>query len=590
MKAPLGTAKLLILLPPLLLANAEDGLSLGVKLPGNGRSLRRLAGDSDECNARALHYLPPPSYQAYQQCFAAKIAENSTHRWEAPGAELAALHDCWCGNNMTLTMQDYKCCNHVDVAPMCTVDCGADCSSALATECLTSCPSMCLEVGEYQVDNEDCKSCDWTKCWPVLKCLTDRAANQHQADEVDSTCHEPNFERSSELKSYWDCWASVPKHSSHWNVLAAIRYCACRSNVTGSAERNSCCGSSRYGGGVCEMTCVNEAACATQEAQTCIQGCQIKCPSQTANPQGSCLTDCLNADAPCRPYLSCRPPQTAGYICDDGKFPESSSGCCRTNTSSGQTDVAGCPRLCTRQQVWRVDTRDTRRFTPWWARYSEVPVYQCTCDGCPTTFEEADGILAGEISDDIWSNGQMMLTDIARSNGLKLGANRQMQELMLERNAELQAIIGSSDGKSQPWYVSSEFDRINREYAQRIAQAAADYPDDGSGKDVLRERGLEGQPGVTIALVLTILVLCGLLVCAVIAALVFRSRARTQAISVEGVEHVVIGNPVPAGASPGELGVYAGTAVAGAANQKGDASGSGGGGGSSSGQGKEVEM
>merc|ERR1719253_259563 len=114
------------------------------------------------------------------------MAANTTHSWEVPGAEISALRECWCANNMTAVMQDYQCCNHPDISPMCTVDCGIDCpaekanAESLTSQCLNDCPSMCLEVGEYQVDSELCKNCDWKKCWPSMECLTDRAEDAHE--------------------------------------------------------------------------------------------------------------------------------------------------------------------------------------------------------------------------------------------------------------------------------------------------------------------------------------------------------------------------------------------------------------------------
>merc|ERR1719393_333932 len=109
--------------------------------------------------------------------------------------------------------------------------------------------------------------------------------------------------------------------------------------------------------------------------------------------------------------MTCRPPATTGYVCDDGRWPESSSGCCYPE---GAPEELGCPTLCEEQRLWRVDKPSGGM--PWWSRYprDNKVVPQCTCRGCPATPEDMEDKMGRTIEESLWDNGQMILMDIAR--------------------------------------------------------------------------------------------------------------------------------------------------------------------------------
>lgn len=452
---------------------ASSGELISQSFLGGGRRLQDQPRDARQCRAVAMRMMQPPALAAYEECFADKVRSNdslgaSDHDWSIPGAEVKAQVDCWCQTNLTSTMRDYNCCDHSDVYPMCSIDCQADCQSALAQECVQRCPAMCFEASEYVVDRDTCRHCDWVKCWPVLDCMLQHAEDRVESGDLARTCHETDFAAAPQLLEYWQCWKDIPKHSSHWNILSAIIHCICREGMQQVAKDTHCCDSVPYGGGACDLECVSETECATQEAQTCIHGCQAKCPALDLAPNDRCVEDCLRIGSPCRRYISCRPPVISNYICLDGRWPHASSGCCTNN----QTGIVGCPRLCESQRMWRLDRT---RGIPWWARYhpQEEMIAQCTCHECPESLEGIQEVVATTIEEDLWENGQRMLIDIARREGLDLGPNRHMQELMARRNEEIieftQTLAVGSDMQAE---IDDHIGEINQRYIRELTSAA----------------------------------------------------------------------------------------------------------------------
>jgi len=544
-------------------------------------SLRRRLDDGDDgdtdgrktCDYVALRLMPAPSVTSFYKCFNNKIQPHSSHDWSVPGAEVHAQVDCWCSHNMTMTMEEYGCCQHQDIYPMCEVDCEADCSSVDAQACVDSCSAMCFEADEYIVDEDQCRECNWLACWRQVKCIIAHAHAQVQAGSLDRTCEEGDFETGRELMDYWQCWHDAPKHSSHWNVISAIVHCICREDMITHTKRTHCCESSLYAGGVCGVECVDEATCATQRAQTCIHDCNLRCPAYEQAPNPDCYAQCLAKDAPCRRFISCRPPHAPGYTCDDGQWPEATSGCCGTDTfnNTGEDEaLPHCPRLCETQQIWRLDRPSG---SPWWASWPTGPgrrggmVMQCTCGGCPHAPEGREKLYR-TLEGRVWDLGQVMLVDIARREGLRLGPNLRMQELMLQRNQEILTFLESERARGAPEEEQlGRIEEINENYAKQITIAARTYPDDGEGYGRRRRdktKDEEFRLASLIIIVATIFLCTGCIVLSIFA-VARKLMRRPTSTPVEEfavpTEQVVIGQPVPNNSAGGVDSIAHGTSA-----------------------------
>lgn len=498
------------------------------------------------CRSVAQRLLPAPSLSAFHTCMDEKRAHGSSHDWAVPSAEVAAQVECWCANNLTETIEDYHCCQHPDFWPMCTIDCTPNCSTPHAQDCVDRCSPMCFEADEYIVDREDCIYCDWEACWPVLSCITDHAEQQVETGDLDRICHHVNFSAGEELRNYQQCWQDAPKHSSHWNILSSMVHCICREDMKSLVLESSCCESVLYGGGVCNVECLSEADCNTPDAQTCIHSCQLHCPANDLVPSRDCMQQCLSSYSPCHRYKSCRPPSHPGHVCDDGRWPEGSTGCC----VSSLTGRLRCPTLCETQRIWRLDAPSS---VPVWLRQHGGAgiIAQCTCGGCPTSDLEANMTIAQAVEGALWDNGQVLLVDIARREGLDLGPNRQMQELMAQRNDEI--IQASQDYGPLPNEVTeAKIIEINDRYTSLITAAAHEYPDDdyqtqADDSSSKTDRVITRLPFVVVAC--TLLIVCSIAVSTI--CLIKRRTAvsnRVIQLSQESPE-VVIGNPVAPGSS-----------------------------------------
>jgi len=301
------------------------------------------------------------------------------------------------------------------------------------------------------------------------------------------------------------------------------------------------------------LACLSEAECNTQEAQTCIQRCHRMCPAFDTTPSRECMETCLRRDAPCRNYTSCRPPPVHTHICDDGRWPEASSGCCATNRTGGQPGVIyGCPKLCEEQQIHRMDGG---RSIPWWSRWQpgNQVVAQCSCRDCPETTVEGLSKFGRTVEESIWDNGQIMLVDIARREGLQYGPNRAMQELMAERNDEILKLSANRDTLGFVAYDRA-LGGINRHYTGLIVEAAQNMGDD---EYVEVRQGAQGREEDR-AFIGLIAGACTVVIVATItwaACYIARRKKLTPVTRFEQNPQVVIGNPVingPAG-SDGSL-------------------------------------
>jgi len=209
---------------------------------------------------------------------------------------------------------------------------------------------------------------------------------------------------------------------------------------------------------------------------------------------------------------------------------------------------------------------DKEDGTPWWARWNtkEGIVYQCTCGGCPDRTEAATEEVKKTLEESIWDNGQVMLVDIARREGLQLGPNRRMQLLMAERNSAISDMLKVMSNENRI-EVEQRITRVNAEYASLISNAAREFPDDGGPPEEpdLEDQKTESEPEQT-SVLLGILLGCALaVVCALLWAIVcLLHRRRTTETPVTGFanEQVVIGSPV-APPDSGEAGLGKGDGV-----------------------------
>jgi len=497
---------------------------------------------------------------------------NTTHDWSVPSAELDAWLDCWCAENMTQAITDIGCCSHRSFVRWCSVECSPDCGSTLATECIQECPAMCFEAQEYIVDRNLCTNCNTTKCFPVMRCLTRNAEQLVESGQLDRTCHESDFlARRDVLDKYKHCWQTMPKHSSHWNVLSAFVHCSCREGMIELTRSTDCCESLTYGGGICDVTCPSEQLCASQDAQTCIHSCNELCPALDPSPDEDCKAKCLLTSAPCRPYLGCRTPMLtmSNYVCEDGRWPEASTGCCAPAQAQQNWNgvEASCPSLCETKKVWRLDGPGL----PWWGRYSNSTVYQCTCDGCPAQDEASLEEVKKSLEESIWDNGQVLLVDIARREGLKFGPNRRMQELMVERNQLVleESALLSPENRAQ---VETKIQDINTYYSRLIAEAAREYPDTGLPAEDDQRGREQGGLSLILAILLTLAVLMVIVLIVIVLFLMKRRKAalNSPVTNFTQNEQIVIGSPVPSSQrGPKDEGVVGGAAVTVAAPTKG---------------------
>ncbi|CAE7728766.1 unnamed protein product [Symbiodinium microadriaticum] len=175
---------------------------------------------------------------------------------------------------------------------------------------------------------------------------------------------------------------------------------------------------------------------------------------------------------------------------------------------------ASCPALCETKFVWRLDGPD----------------------GCPAFDDSGVDEVKRTLEESIWDNGQVLLVDIARREGLQLGPNRKMQELMQERN-ELVLKASSSLTTSNRAEVETRIQDINAYYSRMIEEAARTYPDIGLGAPE-PGRGAENGLSLMLAILLTLTVL---LVIVLIVIVLYLMRPVT---AFSENDQIVIGSPV----------------------------------------------
>jgi len=173
------------------------------------------------------------------------------------------------------------------------------------------------------------------------------------------------------------------------------------------------------------------------------------------------------------------------------------------------------------------------------------------------------------LEESIWDNGQVLLVDIARREGLQLGPNRKMQELMQERN-ELVLKASSSLTTSNRAEVETRIRDINAYYSRMIEEAARSYPDIGLGPE--SAKGAETGLSLMLAILLTVTVLLVIVLIVIVLYLMRRrnTKQQTPVTAFSENDQIVIGSPVaPNQDGMKEQGIVGGAAVTVAAPTKG---------------------
>lgn len=138
----------------------------------------------------------------------------------------------------------------------------------------------------------------------------------------------------------------------------------------------------------------------------------------------------------------------------------------------------------------------------------------------------------------MWDNGQIMLVDIARREGLKYGPNGRMQTLMVKRNEEILAVVRTKEKRS---VMDRRIAAINKRYTTEITKAAREFPD-----RPINNAKSKNQTDLTTIIVV---ICCAVVVTSAVACatcLILRSRRKQNDIATFQGDHVVVGNPVSA--------------------------------------------
>lgn len=182
----------------------------------------------------------------------------------------------------------------------------------------------------------------------------------------------------------------------------------------------------------------------------------------------SCHDECFIGE--CDRYKTCEPAEQAAfeYLCDNGEAP-AANGCCEGVLPSGRIGET-CPALCQSGRKYILPHGDV-----------------CQCFDCPTTTTEAERLIndtfvgeatsPGGVSEDVWENGQTVLMDISRQEGLTPGATPQMQAMVVARNVHIRAAIARAEQDGAGSDVEREIARISAEWHAEITLCARGGPE-----------------------------------------------------------------------------------------------------------------
>jgi len=385
---------------------------------------------SASCNPQLIWVVQPGTYANYISCTEAKKAEPAM-QMNIAGADAAISSQCWCEHDMKSLVEEIDCCSHDAFSLHCTTDCNSDCQSAEALSCLENCPAICLET-DYAP--ESCVQGCPRECWKHILCITSRSVTDTQAGVTNLLCDDASFDLDLRVNSYLQCFMDSPLRTN-WHRQNARGNCLCEADVKAAADQHNCCGAS-WARDVCQDTCLTEAECSTAEATQCLEDCRTKCGMvKNEDISQGCVAWCFKisvGEGPCFKYKSCKPMEAVAleYVCGDGVAPQS-NGCCKLPATGpyGNVLVDGCPLLC-----------DDRKL------HSMPHGSECQCFGCPEDKDAATTKMKRTVLSQLWEQGQADLLDIARNLGLTLGPTSKMQELMAERNVQLEKIIDEHEG------------------------------------------------------------------------------------------------------------------------------------------------
>jgi len=247
---------------------------------------------------------------------------------------------------------------------------------------------------------------------------------------------------------------------------------------------------------------------------------------QTISPE--CKVQCFESMGMCSKYSVCPPAGDIAfdYVCDDESKPKA-NGCCGSR----------CPSQCTNAKG-----------------YLFTHGQECQCLGCPSSTQEARTKLTAQMASDMDAHGIQALAAISKKVGI-LGANRKMQELMNERNAEIQkAFKDHPGGVDAAWNQKAAF--LIKQYRALIVAEALNFKARGEVDKPLDGKGDgDSNSGVIIAVVCGAVGLC---LCASSLLLYNRGKARNQGAGNTGMgnvgpndgdSNVVMGRPVENGAT-----------------------------------------
>jgi len=172
-------------------------------------------------------------------------------------------------------------------------------------------------------------------------------------------------------------------------------------------------------------------------------------------------------------------------------------------------------------------------------------IVQCSCTGCPDSMDSMATAITRTLEEDLWENGQSILLDIARREGLKLGPNREMQVLMAQRNTVILSMVDSNISET----LDSTISVTNMKYARMITVAARRYgdaaPEGSNGPPSYR--GSDDTTRVTIIVCTSMLLAFGMV--AMWYMIWIRRKKANLIQELQANQEVVIGQPV-AGEEP----------------------------------------
>jgi len=519
--------------------SVTDGLS---PASDNGRGLQGQGNDL--CYFNLLNVFENKVMNNWQKC----INEKAKVKNMSIAGQIVEMNvECWCEEDIEATLSLYGCCQETGAyQDYCKAICPPlldTCTTAEAQKCIEDCPALCFEK-DYAPSfcDSGCTGCD-----TYVLCITGHSKNKTLSGHVEHQpiCSDNAFYSSQEWKDWFDCYSSFPKRT-HWARHNAENYCYCNSSLKAAASRYSCCNAD-WGKTICDGDCSNAQTidCASAEAQTCVDGCKQTCSKIfKVEMTQACKEQCMDASATCEKYRICEPsgPFAFDYVCDDGSLPNV-QGCC-----TGKWGNPVCPSLCS-SATGHHPTLEAVNVLVTNANM------ECSCQGCPSSIQQTKDKYKETLDDHLFETGTLEIARIARKVGMT-GPNAKMQELLLERDAEIKELYDALPGlPDDDW--QAQMNAVMAEYTPKFLAEANRYAQDGPRTTIApgtanyaKGEDPEGESDSPIILIIVI-ALCGVfaLVFGVILILKCQRVKRTPGGQRprDGDPNVVMGRPVAPG-------------------------------------------